>query len=158
MASNAQTRLIPLSRDFVAVVDLDDYVRVTAYIWYAGERRGLTYAFTDSLGKSTAMHRFLLDVGKGIEVDHIDGNGLNNTRSNLRIATHRQNLQNRRPTAGRYTYKGVSYHDHSSLYRARITVNGKQLNLGYFKCSIEAAQAYDKAAKEHFGEFARTNF
>jgi hypothetical protein len=102
-----------------------------------------------------------------MEVDHIDNNKLNNQKSNLRLATHHQNQFNsnlqRNNTSG---YIGVVYHKNykknkiskMSHWHARIKFNSKHISLGYYQTPEEAAKAYDKKAKELFGEFAKTNF
>lgn len=150
-------RVIKLTQGKVALVDTEDFERVSAFKWYAGQRRGTWYAFTDGVGKTTAMHRLVLNAQVGEEVDHRNNDGLDNTKRNLRVVTHTQNLQNRRPS-NRYTFKGVSYHDGAQKYRARITKDGKQIHLGFFVDDVDAAKAYDEAAKELFGEHAQTNF
>jgi hypothetical protein len=92
-------------------------------------------------------------------VDHIDHNGLNNRRSNLRLCTAQQNARNHRPQLrGSSKYKGVSWRQDGKVFRALIWHNGKSINLGRFKNEIDAAKAYDKAAKKYFGEFAYLNF
>lgn len=96
---------------------------------------------------------------KGLQTDHRNGNPLDNRRSNLRNASPTQNQMNRRKsvlnTSG---FKGVSWFSRTEKWRTQIRVGGKQRFLGYFDSLIEAAEAYDVAAKELFGEFARTNF
>jgi hypothetical protein len=106
------------------------------------------------------MHRQIMGVSDpAIKVDHRDGNGLNNCRLNLRLATNRQNVRNNRGRKRRLgPYKGV----HPSgrplkPWAAKITVDGKTVNLGRFTEPEQAARAYDAAARKHFGEFARLN-
>jgi hypothetical protein len=95
----------------------------------------------------------------GMDVDHINGDGLCNLRENLRLCTHSENLHNRgkqiNNTSG---YKGVYFHKQSKKFTAKIRLEGKTTSLGYYDSPIEAAQAYDAKAREIFGEFARTNF
>ena len=102
------------------------------------------------------------DIPDGIDVDHIDGNRLNNDIFNLRLATRSQNLQNRTKhvigNSSHSVYKGVSKATGKRGWRAAIYPNGKTKWLGIFTTEIEAALAYDEAARELYGEFAKTNF
>jgi AP2 domain len=100
------------------------------------------------------MHSLIVDYPKP---DHIDGNGLNNQRSNLRPATASQNCINRR-TWGRSAYRGVSWFKLYSKWNAAISYQRKSRNLGYFASEEDAARAYDAAARELHGAFARLNF
>lgn len=103
------------------------------------------------------MHRFLLPGDA--EVDHWDGNSLNNTRGNLRVATSRQNKMNRGKTAGCTSpFKGVTWHKPMSKWKGQIKLAGKNYHLGYFSDDKEAARVYDAKATELFGKFARLNF
>jgi hypothetical protein len=91
----------------------------------------------------------------GFLVDHKDGNGLDNRRANLRYATHTQNMQNRKPNRGKLLPKGVTWDGYR--YIAQIKAGGEAFVIGRYKSVEEAAEAYDKAALEHHGEFARPN-
>ena len=101
------------------------------------------------------MHREIMNTSKGLQVDHIDHNGLNNQRSNLRNCTASQNRMNKICTS-RSGYKGVSLNE--GLIQSRIKINGNTRHLGYFKTKELAAKAYDIAAKKYQGEFANLNF
>ncbi len=108
--------------------------------------------------KTIYMHRQIMHAPKGFDVDHRDHNTLDNRRSNLRVCTRSQNLQNKRPQGGVSEYKGVRWHTQIRRWHARIKLNGKRTSLGCFTDEVKAAKAYDKAAREMFGEFACTNF
>lgn len=101
------------------------------------------------------MHRLITDAPDKMEVDHINGNGLDNRRSNLRICTHKQNSHNtRKRKDNRSGYKGVGWHTQHNKWRARIVVDGRQKHLGLFDTPEQAAIAYNTAAEQFFGEFA----
>jgi hypothetical protein len=104
------------------------------------------------------MHRQIMQAPAGLDVDHINGDRLDNQRGNLRIATRQQNCWNTTKRKGNYTspYKGVSWR--RGQWAAYITVSNRQRPLGKFADPIEAARAYDCAAREMFGEFAYLNF
>lgn len=152
-------REIPLTRGLRALVDDEDYTIVSAVgKWQAIESRGGFYAAHNTRGPRTYMHRLLLP---GAElVDHINGDGLDNRRSNLRPADHSRNSMNSRAKkTGSSRYKGVAAHRSlTNPWRAQIKVAGKALALGAFSSQIDAARAYDIAAVQYFGEFARLNF
>ena len=148
---------IELTRGYVATVDDADYEWLTSLgSWSARETvDGRVYA-QRAVGRTTEqMHRVI--AGHAL-VDHINGDGLDNRRSNLRPATVTQNNRNaRRRKDNRSGFKGVT-RQASGLWRARITVDGLQIRLGTFDAPEDAARAYDAAAIHHFGEFARLNF
>lgn len=154
--------IIPLSQDRFTVIDDDDFKFVVGYTWYAAKNGRTYYAQTHvkdgAVWRTVKLHQLLLP--DAVKVDHIDGNGLNNSRSNLRTATTAQNGANRkkdkRPTSSKF--KGVSWHRPKSIWISRIKVAGKGCHLGYFASEEEAARAYDKAAIMYFGEYAHLNF
>ena len=153
-------RRIKLSWGKYAIVDAEDYDRLSKYKWLALEKGRSLYAKTFHLnGKSLHMHRLIMNAPPHLVVDHINHDGLDNRKKNLRLCTHLENLRNARPSRGGSSeYKGVYWHKGSKKFVAQIAFKAKRIWLGYFKNEIEAAKAYDKAAKKFFGEFAFLNF
>jgi hypothetical protein len=155
---------IPLGADKFAAVDAADLELIGAFHWHAQEsRRGLWYAIcqkgTRARRRTLRMHCLIHRAGLGKQVDHEDGNGLNNRRRNLRSATDGQNRHNRRRTRARSGFCGVHRSGDSSVpWVATINVKGKPIYLGRFATPDKAARAYDRAAKLHYGEFAKLNF
>jgi hypothetical protein len=144
---------IPLTQGLVAVVDVADYETVRPYLWCAARSGSRVYAVRHEYPRR--MHTVL--IGATL-VDHADGDGLNNQRSNLRVATHAENMRNRRKaTTSRSIYKGLGPTP-GGRWRAFIRVNRKQLYLGTFATEADAALAYDDAARRHHGEYAALNF
>jgi hypothetical protein len=148
------------SNDIFFQVDLEDLTTVSQYRWtIARFGEGLFYVTTNLKGKTMYLHRILTGVESSEEVDHINGNGLNNCRSNLRIVSHALNLANQRPQVGRSSqYKGVSYYKSRGNWEAYIKINKHHHHLGYFLTEVAAAKAYDQAAQQAWGEYARLNF
>jgi hypothetical protein len=153
-------REIPLTQGLVAIVDDDDYESLSAYKWHARILGTSRYAGRKvRTGKTficVHMHRAILPAPIGMDVDHINGDGLDNRRCNLRIATRAQNLQNRgAPKDNKSGYKGVCWHRKTRRWMAQITTAGKHRYLGVFCSPDEAHAVYCAAAKEQHGEFAR---
>jgi len=152
---------IPLSQGLYTKVDDWNYDWLNQWKWYANKCGGGYRAQRNDIidGKHVIirMHRQIMGTPFGKDVDHIDHDDLNNQEYNMRNCTHQQNQQNRTPSS-RAKYSGVVTIKNRPHIYARIKVNGVQIWLGKFKTVKEAAQAYDKAAKEHFGEFANLNF
>lgn len=152
-------KLVPLTRGLDAIVDADDFEKVSAFNWVAGMRRdGKAYAYCSDQ-KFPAMHRLVVgNPPKEFWVDHINCNTLDNRKSNLRLVTAAQSNMNRTKRVGSKTkYKGVGSHPNGK-FKSTITVEGKGIHLGYFFTQEEAARRYDEEAKKRFGEFAHLNF
>jgi hypothetical protein len=149
-------RLIPLGDGFYAYVDKDDYEWLSQWTWHA---YGDGYAGRREKGKLIAMHREIMKAPKGMLVDHADGNRANNCRWNLRVCTYAQNQHNKRKQHGASSqFKGVTYSKRYDKWRAHCRAEGWPCHISYCDDEVEAARAYDRAAVERFGEFARPNF
>lgn len=107
--------------------------------------------------KKIYLHREVMQTPKGFDTDHINGNKLDNRRENLRISSRSENNMNQKKTRGVSKYKGVCWHKQRSKWKAEIKLNGIKKHLGLFTSEEAAAEAYDQAAKELFGNFAKTN-
>ncbi len=147
-------RWVPLSRGLFALVDECDYDTVEAFTWSTSTCGG-GKLYARGTG-NVYMHRFLLDAPYGVEVDHVDNDGLNNRRSNLRLATISMNRWNMIDRPGVSRFKGVSMRN--GRWRARVSAHNKTYHIGLFKTEEAAARAYDVAVREHHGKFARLNF
>ncbi len=149
-------REIPLTRGRAAIVDDEAFEDLKQYRWYCSSHG---YAVRNFGGRIVRMHRQLLAAGLGQIVDHINRDRLDNRKANLRFASALQSTWNSgvRP-ANSSGFKGVSRSDSKRNWTARIRVNGKRFNLGSYATAIEAAHAYDAAARSYHGEFAKTNF
>jgi len=158
-------KTISLTQNKVALVDDADYNFLNCFKWYAKKMGHSYYAMRHSnIGngkqKTEYMHRVILGFQPDDkrQTDHIDGNGLNNQRSNLRVCTVTQNQQySRKQVTGKSRYKGVNWDCRDCRWKSQIQVNGQKIHLGLFLSEVKAAQVYDVAAIKHFGEFARTN-
>lgn len=155
---NGSIRFIPLTKGKIAIVDADDYDWLSQYTWHTVANYGRFYAYRQIKGKNIAMHRFIMKPADDLVVDHIDGNGLNNTRANLRICTQQQNVCNCKGRGGESKYKGLCWDKYNKKWRAQIHYNRENRYLGVFEDEVEAAKEYDKEAVKLFGEFAYLNF
>jgi len=142
-------------------VDDEDFEYISLFRWHGGGSKQ-RYAKRMQSGpkkKFIYAHREILGAPSGMEVDHIDGNSLNNQKSNLRLCSHRENCSAFHSRKGRTNpYRGVSWHKTRGQFIARIRVNYLTIFLGWFTVPEDAAKAYDIAAVKHFGEFANLNF
>ena len=157
-------REILLSRGEVALVDDSDAAALSAFKWsLSAYPNGAKYAvrndYRDGHTNTVSMHRQIMGAKGGEEVDHINGNGLDNRRKNLRVCTHAENQRNRKPSRLR-RFKGTHFFGRglSKPWAAQVTKGGRKRHLGYFATEDQAARAYDTVAKEAFGVFARLNF
>lgn len=149
---------IKLTQGKETVISEIDFPRVVIHSWSVSHQNGVDYACApikeNGKFKTKTLHRFVMEFPDK-HVDHRNGNGLDNRRSNLRLATKAQNAQNSRLKT--HKFKGVTFNKQNGKFLARIGVNGKNKSLGHFKTAKEAAIAYNKAAAQIFGEFARLN-
>lgn len=152
--------LAPIERGAVALVDDADFAWLNQWRWRVLKPpRGGLYAARTTTGRRTLlMHRVILDAPRGMETDHRNGNGLDNRRQNLRLATKSENQHNQKPQTRPKSsrFKGVHL-TQGGKWAATIKTGGKVVYLGTFFSETEAAGAYDNAAKQRFGEFALTN-
>lgn len=152
---------IPLTKGRYARIDDVDFERVAQIRWSTTKSKSAieTFYAISKVGKKTIyLHRFILEPTDKETVDHINGDGLDNRRENLRICTQSQNLMRQRKTRGKSKYKGVWKHQYKDKWCADIKANGVRHRLGIFKTEKSAAKAYDEKAKEIHGVFARLNF
>lgn len=159
-----QTKEIPLTQGKVAIVDAADYEWLIQWKWHIENQGHICYAVRclwlgNNKSTTIKMHREILGAKPGSTVDHRDGDGLNNTRENLRICTQAENVRNKRMRSDNTSgYKGVWWRKNRSRWTATIDVDGVRTWLGSFLTAEDAARAYDAAAKELHGEFAKLNF
>lgn len=146
---------INLTKGKFAIIDEEDFEKVNQYKWHTVIH---DYAARKENKKSILMHRFILNVPINKEIDHINRNGLDNRKVNLRICSHIENSWNTdKKKNNKSGYKGVFFIKRLNLWIARISINQKSITLGYFKTKDEAAKMYNNYAKKYFGEFAYLN-
>jgi len=179
-------RRIPLTQGCFAIVDPQDYPLLSRYKWRLCRTKGKNVLYAERSiclpsGKYSRilMHRQIFEnlllasstknpkprtqnypryLSDSYVIDHINGNGLDNRRANLRLATVAQNAWNSKKRNPRSGYKGVWFAADKGLWRASIVCHGRRIHLGYFKDKMAAARAYDAAARKYYKEFARLNF
>ena len=161
---NGHMKKIPLTPEGYALVDDEDYAYLSGWAWHkemlgSGEhknpyaRRGTN--LYGGIKKTKAMHRLIMGNPTGKEVDHINGDTLDNRRANLRVCTRAENAKNRKINRNNTSsYKGVHRHQ-TGAWRSRIQVGGKRISLGLFDTPELAHAAYKRAEKEYYGEYAR---
>ncbi len=158
------TKQIPLTQNKFALVSDEDFEYLSQYKWAAFFNGRKWYAVRHSsrrLGRRRTiyMHRVITNVSNDLEVDHINGDGLDNRRENLRIATRWQNAANRGTdktnTSG---FKGVWWDSHAKKWAATVHIKNERIYLGLFNSAEDAARAYDTESRKHLGEYAYPNF
>jgi hypothetical protein len=160
-------RQIPLTQGQFAIVDVEDYEKLAEFKWFAAKGGRTLYA--ERMAKSedgkrkqhnVKMHRQILNVPEGQFVDHINHNGLDNRKANLRIVTMEQNCWNKRKQSNNCSskYKGVTWLKGYGKWQSRIIHKGERIFIGYFDDEQSAAKAYDDKARKLFGEYATLNF
>lgn len=158
----AEYKEIPLTQGKVALVDAEDFEYLNQWKWCAYYSGYTWYAMKKiriaKKEKDLKMHRLIVNPPDNMEVDHINGSGLDNRKENLRICTHSQNHMNsRRQSNNTSGYKGVCFYKRVKKWIAYIKYNKKRVHLGYFNAREDAALAYNEAARKYHGEFARLN-
>jgi hypothetical protein len=154
---------IPLTQGRFAKVDDDDFERISKHKWCVSKNKHhrTEYAMRREYGRnrrSIKMHREILNAPNVVQVDHINGDGLDNRKNNLRFCNNAQNHCNKDPQRGGTSkYKGVSWEKRRGIWEAYICPSGKKIHLGYFHNEIDAAKAYDKKAIELYQNFAKPN-
>jgi hypothetical protein len=166
---------------FIVHYDNCDSQLIESHTWYIQKRKNTFYIITviphpdggwrewtnPKTGKverkrrttTLALHRLIMNPPKGMMVDHINGDGLDNRRANLRVCTNAENGRNQRLSKNNKSgYKGVSWFKRDKKWRSKIKHEGKSRCIGLFDCPEKAARAYDAVAKELFGEYANLNF
>ena len=158
MVQNMSMTEIQLTQGKIARVDDEDAAILNRYSWFAQSGQWKKYyAGAKIRGKLVLMHVFLMKPPSGVEIDHRDGDGLNNQRRNLRICLHIDNTRNQKiRSTNRSGFKGVYFHKKSKKWAASIFA-GKTFHLGLFDDKDSAAKTYDDAAERMHGEFALTN-
>lgn len=157
-------KTIAVGDDLQAQVDDDMHEMLSSRSWYpsfrGSKKNPRIYAFSNTrdLGVIT-MHRLIIGAIDRRLIDHVDGNGLNNQKHNLRVASASQNIANsRKREIASSKFKGVGWHKSAQKWEAYICPNRHKIHLGLFEIEEQAAVAYDRAARYHFGNFARLNF
>ena len=158
-------RRIYLGEGKWVILDQQDYYRLSGFKWYVNGNGVNFYAFRNmvvgpGLTKMKSMHREIMGSPKGMLVDHRNRDTFDNRRENLRLATHSQNSCNteRKKTGRSSQYRGVSWDKKRGYWNTQVVSKGKMVFFGRYKNEIEAAKAYDAAARKYHGEFARLNF
>lgn len=168
---------IKLTNGMAALVDDEDFEYINQFKWFAHKGGNTFYAdrhqWIDGKDTTVKMHRVIIGLKPSdkLHVDHINHNGLDNRKENLRVCTFHNNIKNKQSVKGSTSkFKGVStetkkyfnktnqeWRMSSLKYKARICVDYKQIFLGSFSSEIDAAKAYNEAAEKYFGEFAYLN-
>lgn len=150
---------IPLTKGKVAIVDDEDFDELSKHKWhFSGKYARRAVVLPNGKQELIWMHRVIANTPDGMDTDHVNGIKLDNRRANLRSCTRSQNTHNRETRREAGAYRGVYYRaERTEKWEARIVVNYKPIVIGYFDTAREAAIAYNQAAIELVGEFAKLN-
>jgi len=151
-------KILPISGGQQVLLDDGDFEALSKFRWTAQKRKHTFHAARYEGKKYVYMHRLLVSAGPGEQVDHKDGNGLNNQRDNLRVATRAQNQMGYRHDCVQRGSRGVYWHKAAKKWMARLVHNQKGVYLGLFNNKADAQQAYNEASQRLFGDFAQRNF
>jgi hypothetical protein len=155
---NIKMKYIKLNCGYRAIVDNEDFEKLKKYKWVISGGINKRYAVFWKRGKSFIMHRIISNTPKHLQTDHINNNGLDNRKLNLRMATFNQNQHNRTKQRNNTTgYKGVVFLKKYKKYIARIKYKGKSIYLGHYETARKAGLAYNKASLKYFGEYSHLN-
>ena len=151
--------LLPVRKNNHAIVDFDLYQKYKSFTWWLSTHGyAKTDVYKNGKRRTVFLHQEIMGKKEGFEIDHINGNRLDNRRENLRFVTRSQNNMNARKRGNTTSkYKGVSFHKERKKWRAYIFVRNKQISLGLFDNERDAALAYNTRANIEFGEYARLN-
>lgn len=147
----------------IVLIDKKDFDKFKKYTWVVSFRCNKFYCIAavriNNKRTTIRLHRYLMNCPRGMEIDHKNGDSLDNRRKNLRICTRAENSMNMAKSSHKMSskYKGVHFYKRYKNYQVSIKFKQKKIHLGYFDNEIEAAKAYNKKAKELFGKFARLN-
>jgi len=158
-------RRIKLTRGKYAIVDVDDFERLNRYKWHCtrcGYAKRAVYKRCDNGRRQVEiyMHKMVCPAPEGMIVDHINRKSHDNRKANLRVATQKQNVWNRKfvRKGGKTRYNGIRWDKNREKWQVRLTINGRRESFGYYADEVEAARAYDRIAKKYRGEYAYLNF
>lgn len=151
-------RIIPLTKGESTKIDTEDLNRITRYKWYFDRGYARRRFECNGVQRCMHMHREILQAPDGFEVDHINGDTLDNRKANLRLVTRRENQFNSSSHMGSTSkFKGVFWYKHLQRWRVRLCIDRKSKHIGYFDDEVEAAKAYNVAALNIYGEYAKLN-
>ena len=134
---------IKLTRGYVTIIDDEYFDELNKFNWYEANGYAVTHKGSGENRRVVFMHNMILWSPRGLEIDHVDGNTLNNRRSNLRIVTHKENMRNQKVKLHSSKYKGVHWDSDRNKWKATTKINGKVVCIGRFLTEIEAAKAYN---------------
>lgn len=152
--------IVPLTKGYEAIIDAEDMHIADSVNWSAmvpKSKSGKEYSPYAIRGYGILLHREIMQAKKGQILDHINGNTLDNRKSNLRFCTHSQNMQNsQRHETNTSGHRGVRFRKDRNKWRSEIYFNGKYIHLGLFENKIDAISAYEQKSAELFGDFKRS--